>query len=199
MKLSAFSVEEDRARVGADAFRPADLWRPLAAKRGDDLPEAAEPARQEKKPEAQEAKLTSEALANLESARKDLEMQMERLESRFRRECASSLAQIVSAAAPSICEAAAKDAIAAVFTEERKDVRADVVSFLISPDIYEAVEAERNRRFVDLPVTIDESLKPGSVRIRWSGGGLDCDVGRSLFAIVEFLSSSPQPEQEAFP
>jgi hypothetical protein len=42
----------------------------------------------------------------------------------------------------------------------------------------------------------DERLAPGAMIVRWRDGGLDCDLGRSLFAIVDFLNSTLKPTNE---
>jgi hypothetical protein len=196
MTLNAFSVRSDRLQNAPVACRQADLWRPFAAAADDETAEPSALAPEEEATAPEATSLVSTALLGLEEMRKELEARMDRLEGRYRHECASSLAQIISAAAPSISEAAARDAIAAVFAEERKSVRAEILSFVVSPDLHDVVQSERLRRSIDLPVEVDESLEPGAMRIRWPGGGLDCDVGRSLFAIVDFLSSQPQTEQK---
>lgn len=196
MTLRAFSVCRVRARSGADSFRQVDLWRPLAASTGDILPDKVELMSEETGAATQDSELLSEALIGLEKARNELAGRMESFEERFRQECASTLAQIISAAAPSICEAAAKDAIAAIFTDEREEMRAEVISFVASPDIYGVVQAECDRRSIETLIKIDEELEPGAIRVRWPGGGFECDVGRSLFSIVEFISSKPHSTLE---
>lgn len=197
MTLRAFSIQS-RSSAGARGFRKIDLWRPLAEE--SESARAAETSAAGGEVEADAAPPQSQALAEaiaaIDAARVDLQSQSAALEAHYRRECASTLAALISAAAPAISEAAAKDAIASVFREERGDMQPADLTFVAAPDLHEIVREACARRSPPVSITIDESLEPGALRIRWNGGGLDCDVGRSLFAIVEFLSALSNSSQE---
>jgi len=137
---------------------------------------------------AEELAATLDALAG---AKTDLERQAGALEALYRKRCAATLAQIIAAAAPAICETAAREAISEVFSNSGGDAPRLSLSLLASSDIHAAVGPEAP---VDL--IIDDSLAPGTLMARWNDGGLDCDVGKSLFAIVAFLNAQASPETE---
>jgi hypothetical protein len=137
----------------------------------------------------------SEALAAIEAARVELQSRTQALEAHYRQECAATLARLINAAAPSICEAAARDAIAGVFAEERGETATELFSIVASPDVVDVIRGMCAGRS-DVPdILVEETMDPGTLEIRWAGGGLDCDVGRSLFAITEFLTTSQQHPQ----
>lgn len=136
------------------------------------------------------------ALAALHAARQEIDSRIATLEAQYRRQCAATLAEIISAAAPSICEAAARDAIAGIFTDAAGAPELPELTLRASPDILDAIKSGVPHDLA-ATLTIDAELAPGTLTARWRDGGLDCDVGRSLFAIVEFLNAqSAQPPEE---
>lgn len=179
--------------------RQTPLWRRLAIREGGDILEELEPAPQVGNAGSPTTETFTAALASLEAARAEIELRTHQLERHFRNESAAMLARIVNAAAPSICEAGARDAIAMIFSEERMELGEEVVSIVVSPDIFNLVQAECAQRSITPPLNVDETLEAGAIRIRWSGGGLDCDIGHSLFAIVELLTSTLQEEGQKSP
>lgn len=136
------------------------------------------------------------ALSALLAARAEIDRRAATLEAHYRRQCAATLAEIISAAAPSICEAAARDAIAGIFNDAAGAEVFPELTLRASPDVVEAIKGDV-RRDVSAILTIDAALQPGTIEARWREGGLDCDVGRSLFAIVEFLNAqTAHPSEE---
>ena len=135
------------------------------------------------------------ALAALDAARREIESRIAILEAQYRRQCAATLAEIISAAAPAICEAAARGAIAEIFDSAPGAAAPPELTLRASPDILEAIKGEVDPAQAAL-FTIDDALAPGSLEAHWRDGGLDCDVGRSLFAIVEFLNAQSAPQAE---
>ncbi len=135
------------------------------------------------------------ALAALLAARADLDRCTAALEAQFRRQCAATLAEIISAAAPSICAAAAREAIAGIFGHAAGPATFSELKLRASPDILEAIK-DAVSPHQSAYFTMDDTLAPGTLEARWSDGGLDCDVGRSLFAIVEILNAHKAPSAE---
>jgi hypothetical protein len=199
MTLHAFTNCDESGRTAEIGRRQTSLWRPLAMKDSPDIPEKTEPAPQEEGACSPTNKTLTDALTSLEAARAEIELRTHQLEQHFRNESTAMLARIVSAAAPSICEAAARDAIAMIFNEARMGLGEEVVSIVVSPDLFDLVQMECAQRSVTPPVDVDQTLEAGAMRVRCPGGGLDCDIGHSLFAIVEFLSSPTQTEGQSNP
>lgn len=198
MTLRAFSMQS-RPSAGARGFRHVDLRRPFERECAEAAAGGAVDREAEVVPAPHHSQALADAITAIEAARIELQAQTEALEAHYRRECASTLAALISAAAPAISEAAAKDAIASVFREERGDAQPADIAFVAAPDLFEIVRDECARRSPPVNVDVDERLEPGALRIRWNGGGLDCDVGRSLFAIVEFLSATSSSLQKDAP
>lgn len=176
--------------------RESGLWAPLGVKTHTTLATAA--AAQEAaykqgfqagfQAKSEELAATLDVLAG---AKTDLERQAGALEALYRKRCAATLAQIIAAAAPAICEAAAREAITEVFSHAGGDAPRLSLSLLASSDIHAAISLQAP---VDL--IIDDSLAPGTLIARWNEGGFDCDVGKSLFAIVDLLNAQASPETE---
>ncbi len=193
MTLRSVRLERVSPAV-AQCARPADLWRPL-----DEGPQA--PCAMPDVPgtialcsgAAAETGRTAAALDALEQARSELLQRIESLEAQYRKRCVAMLAQIVSAAAPAICEAAARGAIGRIFDDETGAVPLSEIEMTAAPDIFEALHEACLQRSPPLNLAADERLEPGALRMRWKDGGLDCDVGRSLFAIVDFLNAQSDP------
>jgi flagellar biosynthesis/type III secretory pathway protein FliH len=135
------------------------------------------------------------ALAALDRAHQDLKERMASLDGVYREQSASTLAQIISAAAPAISEAAAKSAIIQIFDDADDESAHPDLSIRVSPDIFDAISEAKNG---PAPYCLmrDDSLEAGTVRARWRDGSLECDVGRSLFRIVEFLNAGAQSSHE---
>lgn len=176
--------------MNAAAARPLRLWSSFdtESEPGADAP--AQPGFDdgfEAGSRAKEAELGA-ALDAIGRAQREIEERMNALDSSYRRQCAATLARIISAAAPAICETAAQSAIARIFNDAVGDAPRAELTLTVSQDIHDVIQGARGG---DLPaaIAIDADLPPGSLQARWRDGGLDCDVGRSLFAIVEFLNS----------
>jgi hypothetical protein len=136
------------------------------------------------------------ALTALLAARDQIDRRTNALEAQYRQQCAATLAEIIGAAAPSICEAAARNAIASIFSDAAGAAALPDLTLRASPDVFDAIKGEVPPVHADV-FSIDPALAPGTIEARWLEGGLDCDVGRSLFAIVEFLNAqSAQPTEE---
>lgn len=128
------------------------------------------------------------ALAAIERVRLEISDQMAQLEVQYRKQCAAALAEIINAAAPAISEAAANSAIASIFDDAAGAAPRVDLTLRASSDVFDAI---RTAREIEPPagIELDPDLAPGTLHARWRGGELECDVGRSLFAIVEFLNS----------
>lgn len=132
------------------------------------------------------------ALIALRDARERLEARNEALDIEYRRQCATTLAQIISAAAPAICEAAAHSSIAQIF--DGAAARAEL-TLRASVDVADKI-AELLPGAASYHLAPDADLAPGTIEAQWKDGGVNCDLGRSLFAIVEFLNSHSAPSLE---
>ncbi|MDZ7628411.1 MAG: hypothetical protein U5J99_08425 [Parvularculaceae bacterium] len=132
------------------------------------------------------------ALAALVAAKQEIDARVATLEARYRQRCAATLAEIISAAAPAICEAAAREAIAGVFNGAAAP---PALVLRASPDVLDAIKGAVTET-LSTSLTIDDGLAPGTVQARWGDGGLDCHVGQSLFAIVEFLNAQSSDYSE---
>ena len=183
----------------------AHLWRPLTdrAQEEDGTPSDARRRAFEDGFAAGFAQRSAElarAFEAVDHARCELERRLTTLESAYRARCAGVLAEIISAAAPSIAEASARMAIAGVIEESLGDSVSAPVAVTCAPDIFETLQEACAGAASAVDLRLDPDLPPGAMKARWSGGGLDCDVGRSLFAIIEFLNAqSTVAEQEALP
>lgn len=136
----------------------------------------------------------------VETARHELEKRLSTLESAYRARCASVLAEIISAAAPAVTEASARMAVAGIIEESLGDGVSGAVTLTCASDIFELLQRACAEAATAVELSADPDLPPGALKARWSGGGMDCDVGRSLFAIVEFLNAqSTAIDQEAHP
>ncbi len=136
-----------------------------------------------------EAELSA-ALAELRRAKVAIDSRADTLETHYRAKCSQTLAQIISAAAPAICEAAARAAITQIFDDAAGSAPPSL-SLALSPDLHAAFGDDAGGEFA-----IDQDLAPGTLVARWRDGGLDCEVGRSLFAIVDFLNSQASDANE---
>ncbi|MFN0024065.1 MAG: hypothetical protein ACKVS5_09200 [Parvularculaceae bacterium] len=129
------------------------------------------------------------ALHALDACKSTLELQLAGLEETYRKRCAALLAQILKAAIPPISEAAARATIARLFEDATGKPQHANVAIVAAPDIHDALQAFCEQFDPAISMQSDLSLAPGTLQARWNSGGIDCDVGRSLFAIVELLNS----------
>lgn len=195
MTLRAFKIKT-HAEAGQRTLSRSGVWRSLEGPRPS---ETETPTAVQEAHDAFEAGALpptpppewAAALDAIEGVHQDLQERMRTLEAEYRIKCASTIARIVSVAAPSICERAARDAISSIFDAECVEPGQRLLEITAAPDIMAIIRDECLRRSHAIKIEEDSALPPGSFRCHWPGGGLECDVGRSLFAIVEALSSPP--------
>lgn len=185
-----------RADASQEPQRPAiSLWTPFDAEEKHPAAEAAssdEPGAhlEQATLREREAELAA-AIAALARAKTDIESRAAALDAHYRACCAKTLAQIIAAAAPAICETAARTAIARVFDETARTAAPPSLTLASSADIFAALGGDAAATLL-----MDDTLAPGTLVARWRDGGLDCDVGRSLFAIVDFLNAQTKSTKE---
>jgi len=201
MTLRSVKLQRDPLN-SAPVVRPTDLWRPLenSSPAGNAKLEKSSnpvtPLLGSLDEEAARAGKLQNALDALSQATNEIHRQLGEMESHYLRKCAGTVAQIISAAAPAICEAAAQAAIARVLDEAAGSSAIAEVSITVAPDLYDTLREACDRYVFPMNFLSDERLAPGAMRVRWRDGGLDCDLGRSLFAIVDFLNSTLKPTNE---
>jgi len=194
MTLRSVKLQRDPLN-SAPVVRPTDLWRPLenSTPAGNAKPEKSSnpvtPLLGSLGEEAARTEKLQNALDVLTQATNEIHRQIGEMEAHYLRKCAGTVAQIISAAAPAICEAAAQAAIARVLDEAAGSSAIAEVSIKVAPDLYETLREACEQRALPMSLHSDEGLAPGALQVRWREGGLDCDLGRSLFAIVDFLNS----------
>lgn len=193
MTLRAFTIKHDKTPE-RPILRKSGIWpaltgeAPSAASTHIDLP-TAPTAVEDASPAPESTPALAAALEAIEGAHQELQERMRFLEAEYQLKCASTLARIISAAAPAICEAAARDAIAAIFDKEPTRPSQDLLTIAASADLMAVIREECRERSNAIDIQEDGSLPPGSFRCRWAGGGLESDVGTALLAIVEALTN----------
>jgi hypothetical protein len=165
--------------IGEDATTPAKTY-------DEGVTDGVEAARTE----------LAAAFAALDECRRKLDEDAAVLEAYYRRQFTETLASIITAAAPTICEASARAELKKLFEPGTPPAEREQLSFAASPDLFERLKDSLPDEAARGAFIADPDLEPGKFIARWPGGGFDCDAASSLFAIVRILDPEADNAKE---